>query len=176
MRKPYATRRRKKGARSLTQVSRQIRNEFRPLYLKNQFRYIYSTDSSLKKFLQSFLTGLPKNSKMKLVILFRTSCATEDFRPIFELIAAAHEENHEVDFQCSDWHPTTAEIMTRAAQQKSLWREWTSQLKQITCKRNNNGVALPTVHLLCGRYGSQQDRDEREKACDVWNSLGFAVT
>ncbi|UPX14884.1 uncharacterized protein EKO05_0005355 [Ascochyta rabiei] len=169
MKRSSVIRRHDKGLRSLTQVSRQIRTEFIPLYLTIQFQHTYSTAASLKKFLQSILIALPKDSKIELVIVLKFSYPALEFLPIFKLIVATYQEGLKVSFQCGDWHITTAEIMNRAIQQKTLWQGSTSQVKRIECYRK------PTVHLLSGSYWSWKDKDDRSKAYDVWRSLGFIV-
>lgn len=157
----------------LNLVSKQIRKEFYPLYLKSRFQYIYKTAPALKKFLRSFLTPHPETIEIKLVIKFKYS--TEDFLPIFKLIAAKKWERHRISFQCEDWDSTTQEIMDRAFQQKDLWQGSTSKVQKITCCWNNNDVRSPTVKLYWSPYTSWQDGDQRGKDRDTWSKLGFAV-
>jgi hypothetical protein len=154
----------------LNLVSKQIRKEFYPLYLNSRFQYIYKTAPALKKFLQSFLTPHPETIEIKLVIKFKYS--TEDYLPIFKLIAAKKWERHRIRFQCENWHPTTQEIMDRAFQQKDLWQGSASKVQKITCYWN---VRTPTVQLHWNPYRSWQDGDQRGKDRDAWSNLGCAV-
>src|SRR5690242_2146537 len=173
IKKTRAIRPQYKGLRSLTQVSQQIRVESLPLYLENQFQHTYCTAASLKKFLRSPILALAKNRKSRLLIVFKHSCSALDFLPIFKTIAATYLKGLEVSFQCEDWNSTTAGIMNRAIQQKSLWHGSPSPVERIACYGNRD--TSPTVHLRHGPCWSQQDSDERIKASKVWRSLGIAV-
>ena len=110
--------------------------------------------------------------KIMLVISFKYCGSQLDFGPIFELVAKAYWKGLEVKFQCLDWHPEAAEVMSRVVEQESSWRESILQVQQITCCKKHSGVASPTVQLRGRMFASKQDRDEREKLVNVWSSLG----
>jgi hypothetical protein len=161
------------GFRSLTHVSKQIRNEFLSFYSKNRFQHTYSSITALKKFLKHHSTAFPENSEIKIAIFFKFLYTTLDFGPIFELIREERWTNLEVSFRCEGKPSTIAETMNRAIQQESLWRGSTLQVERIRLHHYDD--TRLTVHLACGPCYSQQDRDERENASSVWSSLGFAV-
>jgi hypothetical protein len=162
-----------KGQRSLTQVSRQIRIEFLPLYSSNLFQHTYSSATALKKYLQCFLGTFPKNSKIKIVIFLELVYAALDFLRIFKLIDATCWEELEVSFRCEDKHSTIAETINRAIQQRSSWQGSILQVERIRLYHYND--TRLTVHLVDDYGNSRQDRDERKSASNVWSGLGFAV-
>jgi hypothetical protein len=169
--KPRATRQRNKGVFSLTQVSRQMRNEFHPLYLKNQFEYKYTSTRALERFLRGFSKTVPKDSKTKIVIVLKWSCAVPDFLPIFK--AAARRKRLEVSFRCEDQHPTIAEAMNQAIQQKPLWKKTTSRVRQITLDPHDRMQLL--VHSTSSPYHARRAIKKEKIASDVWSRLGFTV-
>jgi hypothetical protein len=173
MKRPYAVRRSGTGLRYLTQTSRQIRKEFLPLYLKNQFLHAYTTPASLRKFLRSFVTPLPQDSEVELVIRIEFSYPNLDLLPVFRSTAAENREGLRISFECKDWHSTTTKTLNLAVRQRSLWQGLISTVKRIICYGNND--TKPNVYLNQSTYWSSQDRVKRDNAEAVWELLGFIV-
>ena len=158
---------------NLTLVSRKIRDEYLSLYLENEFQYNYTSETALKRLLLDVSTSVPKNGKIKIVILFKQLFSTLDLLPIFKLIGAPCWEGLEVSFRCERDPATTAENMNQAIQQKSSWQGSTSQVEHITLAHYDDTDL--TVQLACGPFYSRQAREEQDNAAIVWSSLGFKV-
>ena len=166
---------------SLTQVSQQFRKEFRLLYLENQFEYKYTSTRALERFLRSFSKTVPKDSKTRIVIVFKWLCAVPDFLPIFKAATSwkglegkeLEGKELEVSFRCEDKDSTIAEAMNQAIQQESLWGGTTSQVKQITLHPYDRTQLL--VHLTSSSFYDQEAIEKEKIASDVWSRLGFTV-
>jgi hypothetical protein len=172
VKKPRAVRRSKTGLRYLTQTSRQIRKEFLPLYLKNRFLHAYTTPASLQKFLRSFVTPLPQDIEVELVIRIKFCYPNLDLLPIFRSIAAENREGLRISFECKDWDPTKTEILNLAVRQRSFWQGLISNVKRITCYGNDT---KPAVYLDQSTHWFPQDRANSDNAKGVWELLGFIV-
>lgn len=160
-----------KGMRCLTQVSSLIRAEFLPLYLRNEFLHTYTSATSLRKFLGSFVPEtLPQNSNIKLVIRIQFPPLASVLLQILRYTASTGFEGRQVRFQCEDWHPTTIKTLNRAIQKRSLWQSSVSKIAQIVCYRHTD-----TPPKVCLKWDVSRSRFLRSNAVEVWESLGFTI-
>ena len=156
----------RRGYRGFTQVSRQIRAEFHPLYLKNQFWLkAYEVQKFVKENLPRSM-GLDKTVTLVVNIRQRYSSKPLDILPV--LLATAGRENIQVYFHCEAPRERLAESLNRVFQNRSRWQALISKVARIFL---HHGLTIVFREKGFGEWAAGRDIT----SVSFWGQMGFKV-